>query len=270
MKTRHVEITGETPTRRASANYQPQRHDTAWFRWLAVLAVTLCALTVEGRECYRWVKRTDVGSYGQRWGHALAYDSDRGVTVFFGGERGLDGSIEYFDDTQEYDGKVWRQIKVVGTKPSPRSFHAMAYDPVNQRVVLFGGENTKDRWGSDDTYCYSDTWAYTSDGTNGIWTVIDSYNHNLYLARSGHAMVFNRDEGKIMVIAGNRVEDYCDGIFACFASPFGYVQSLEDGLWSDTFTNHLSYVGDWGAVAAYDDGRHLTVTVVGGRSLGMG
>ena len=40
-----------------------------------------------------------VGSPGQRAHHAMAYDSDRGVTVLFGGEIGVTGSETYFNDT---------------------------------------------------------------------------------------------------------------------------------------------------------------------------
>lgn len=36
----------------------------------------------DAADCLRWVKREDVGSYGQRTHHAMAYDSDHGVTFF--------------------------------------------------------------------------------------------------------------------------------------------------------------------------------------------
>src|SRR5687768_12736550 len=78
-----------------------------------------CALA-HGADCVQWLKRTDVGSYGQRYNHAMAYDSDRGVTVFFGGEIGNEDDTEYFNDTQEYDGKQWKQISTA-VKPPKRS-----------------------------------------------------------------------------------------------------------------------------------------------------
>ena len=39
----------------------------------------------------------------------------------------------------------WREIDVVG--PSPRSVHAMSYDPLRQQVVLYGGIGEAGRLG---------------------------------------------------------------------------------------------------------------------------
>lgn len=66
-----------------------------------------------------WVHRTDVGTMGKRFGHAMACDSSRGVTVFFGGEYGEVGEdSSFFDDTWEYDGRSWRPITVEnGVRP---------------------------------------------------------------------------------------------------------------------------------------------------------
>lgn len=115
-------------------------------------------------ECLQWIKRTDVGSYGQRWQHAMAYDSDRGVTVFFGGEIGKEGEETCFDDTQEYDGRQWRQISV-GVRPPPRAGHMMAYDPVRKRVVMFGGyRKYLNDLGAPSIHYYNDTWLYRSEG----------------------------------------------------------------------------------------------------------
>src|SRR5262249_34918185 len=97
-------------------------------------------------NCVMWTNRFNqvpgngVGTPGQRAHHAMAYDSDRHVTVFFGGEIGKTRSEKYFNDTWEYDGHYWTPITVPDPKPSPRSFHAMAYDPVRKKVVLYGGQ----------------------------------------------------------------------------------------------------------------------------------
>src|SRR5689334_2421504 len=88
---------------------------------------------VHAQFCLTWVQRGNavavnpVGTPGQRAHHAMAYDSDRGVTVFFGGEIGKTGSEKYFNDTWEYDGNHWRQIAIAGVIPPARSMHAMAY-----------------------------------------------------------------------------------------------------------------------------------------------
>src|SRR3990172_12977721 len=56
-----------------------------------------------------------------RRGHAMAYDSRRGVVVRFGGL----GQEEIGGDTWEYDGSRWALRSTAG--PSPRWGHAMSY-----------------------------------------------------------------------------------------------------------------------------------------------
>ncbi|HNT26872.1 MAG TPA: hypothetical protein PKH10_01715, partial [bacterium] len=99
-----------------------------------------------------WAKKSpqaaDVdGDPSARDTHEMAYDSDRGKVVLFGGYS-LSGSV---NDTWEWDGSDW--VKRAGdscatgscyvcaesTCPSARYQHAMAYDAERKRTVLFGG-----------------------------------------------------------------------------------------------------------------------------------
>lgn len=68
----------------------------------------------------------------------------------------------------------WIQMNVSG--PAARTGHAMAWDNVNQRVILFGGgDNVNTR--------FNDTWAW--DGTS--WTRVNT-GAATPIARSNHAM----------------------------------------------------------------------------------
>ena len=49
-----------------------------------------------------------------------------------------------------WDGFVWRRVAASG--PAPRVHHAMAYDEVRQRVLLYGG--------SDERTTFSDFWEW--------------------------------------------------------------------------------------------------------------
>jgi hypothetical protein len=70
-------------------------------------------------------------------GYRMAYDSEHGVTVLFGGNTCL------------WDGKQWTRAETP-VAPPPRSVHALAYDPVRKRVVLYGG--SIDPGNGDDTW----------------------------------------------------------------------------------------------------------------------
>jgi hypothetical protein len=115
-----------------------------------------------------WQFVTDEGP-SPRYGHAMAYDEARGVSVLFGGflcDSALcspGGGPAHFGDTWEWDGATWTERVVPG--PGPRWLHAMAYDPVRQRVVLHGGrhpfgQQLMDLWEWDGT-------SWTARGTLG-------------------------------------------------------------------------------------------------------
>ncbi|HUN82431.1 MAG TPA: hypothetical protein VMV81_13085, partial [Phycisphaerae bacterium] len=97
-----------------------------------------------------------LGGPGPRDGHALAYDSRRGVTVLFGGNT-YDGSQ---GDTWEWDGSIWELRASSG--PSPRYRHSMTFDVTQGATVLFGGYS--------DDFAKGDTWTW--DGV--AWTQLSN------------------------------------------------------------------------------------------------
>ncbi|MBI5849901.1 MAG: hypothetical protein HZB39_02510 [Planctomycetes bacterium] len=120
-----------------------------------VLAFSIGSIANGQQE--NWTLAAPIHSPPARGHAAMAYDEQRGVIVLFGGAETSGASL--LGDTWEWDGTDWRRV---GTTSSPdaRRAHAMAYDPIRRRVVLFGGLAAQ----SDRR---SDTWEY--DGTN--WTM---------------------------------------------------------------------------------------------------
>ena len=160
------------------------------------LGLFSCAVA-PAQDCIHWAQRTDVGSPGQRSHHAMAYDSDRSVTVLFGGEIGQTGSKTYLQGTQEYDGSAWKQVNIIGSEPPGRSYHAMVYDPVGKRVLLFGGSNG----GIPD---FDDLWAYTGTGTNGVWTKLadQSLGQFSFEGVAAHGMVWDKSRNVLIMQMG--------------------------------------------------------------------
>ncbi len=91
--------------------------------------------------------------------HRMAYDAQRQRVVLFGGVTGF-ATLAVVGDTWEWDGVSWTQ-RTFGSAPSARNYHAMAYDPVRQRVMLNGGSD------GSNTSGLTDTWTY--DGVS--WTL---------------------------------------------------------------------------------------------------
>jgi len=104
-----------------------------------------------------------------RWGHAVAYDSVRGVAVLFGGWDAVTGTV--LTDTWEFDGAEWAQIQVPGTAdvdyPLGRGGHSLTFDPDLGVVRLFGGSTSSGVAPTQlPTGARNDTWEW--DG--GTWT----------------------------------------------------------------------------------------------------
>lgn len=87
-----------------------------------------------------WVKvNTIAAPETALWGAGMAFDTNRGVTVYF---------RTY---TWEYDGADWRFVSVAPL-PETRQGHELVYDSQRAKVVLFGGDHAVPL---DDTWEFS-------------------------------------------------------------------------------------------------------------------
>jgi len=126
-----------------------------------------------------------------RAGLSMVYDSNRQVAVLFG-ER-ISSFTTSLDETLEYDGTAWSK-KVTATAPSPRFWHAMAYDSNRQRVILYGGQ--------DDEDTFNDTWEYDGDD----WVQI-STDHSPP-SRAPFSMVYDSTRSRILLFDGTDIWEY--------------------------------------------------------------
>jgi Mg-chelatase subunit ChlD len=84
-----------------------------------------------------------------RVSHAMAFDIANNKVVLFGGFKSVNNNETWEYDTSSH---VWTGPLSLSKKPSAREILAMAFDSINNKVVLFGG------WDGD----YDDeTWEYT-------------------------------------------------------------------------------------------------------------
>lgn len=187
-----------------------------------------------------------MASLPPRGGHAMVYDSANEKGILFGG---TSAAIQALDDTWAYDYSInaWIALNPAGT-PSARSAHAMAYDSMNQKTVLFGGMNAEtwiydylsNSWNqvfpetqppSKDSHAMvydavsqkvilfggftegkagDDFWAY--DYLTNTWTEL---NPTLKpLARYGHTMVYDSTNQKVILFGGNSRTGYKDDTWA--------------------------------------------------------
>ncbi len=155
----------------------------------ALLLATLPNALPAQTPGWNWAPVAMTGTVpGARHFHAMAYDSQRGKTVLFGGVN--NGSL--FNDTWEWDGSTWAQVSLSGTVPGARHLHAMAYDSSRGKTVLFGGAD-----GSYFGYLINDTWEW--NGTT--WAQVPM-SGTVPAPRYGHTMAYDRQRGKTVLFGG--------------------------------------------------------------------
>ena len=153
---------------------------------LSVLAAALLAVSIDaslGAQTQPlWANVSPGSGPSARVDHAMAYDSQRGVTVLFSG---WDGSST--GDTWEWDGNTWTQVATTG--PAGRVYHGMAYDSQRGVCVLFGGYDHSNNH-------LSDTWEW--DGTT--WTQVTTTGP---AARAHHTVTYDSQRNVTVVFGGH-------------------------------------------------------------------
>lgn len=89
-----------------------------------------------------------------RTSHSLVYDSVKDRMIMFGGDPGFQNQLWTLDLTP---GANWTQVFPAGPTPDGRYGHMAIFDPVGNRMIIFGG-NSYEGWRND-------TWELTLSGT---------------------------------------------------------------------------------------------------------
>jgi N-acetylneuraminic acid mutarotase len=99
-------------------------------------------------------------------GARMAYDSESDRIILFGGVSLQTGDL--FNETRSYDFNTNTGTKMnPEVSPPARNYHAMAYHPTIDRVVIFGGDVDT----FSETYG-NDTWEY--DYNTDTWEMIET------------------------------------------------------------------------------------------------
>jgi cysteine-rich repeat protein len=123
------------------------------------------------------------------WGRAIVHDTGRNRLVWFGGNAVIAGN-DHVDGT--FDGADGAN-PIAFDVPISRHHHAMAYDPVRARVVMYGGN-------LDVTTFDDSTWELDAQDT---WHEISSNGEPL--ARRGHALVFDPRRRRVVMFGDSVV-----------------------------------------------------------------
>lgn len=121
--------------------------------------------------------------------HLMEYDAHSDRMILFGGgdanDRALGETWAY-----DYETDTWTLMSPA-TSPPGRYYSAMVYDPVGDRMILYGGT---DRWASAT---FDDTWAY--DYASNEWIQIEAPGPGV---RAWHAMTYDDETQTVMLFGG--------------------------------------------------------------------
>jgi N-acetylneuraminic acid mutarotase len=126
--------------------------------------------------------------------HNMVYHEGADRTIVFGGWA---VGNRLFADTWAYDynSDTWAEL-MPPMSPPAREYSAMAYDPVTDRIILFGGAGPGEA-------ALGDTWAY--DYGSNTWTELSPA--VAPSARGWHAMAYSDIDQKIVLFGGGADRD---------------------------------------------------------------
>ena len=107
----------------------------------------------------RWLQKSPANKPSQRLLAAMAFDPARGNIVLFGGFDPADPNGGELGDTWIWNGSDWVH-QTPSTSPPPRYGAGLAFDPVTQRILLFGGYG--------DAGELNDTWSWNGTTWNEL------------------------------------------------------------------------------------------------------
>lgn len=145
---------------------------------------------------------TQVSSNGPsaRHGHTAVYDATRDRMVVFGGD-------EFYGDHRNDTWALslatsleWSPIEPSGAPPAPRQGHSAIYDPVRDRMLVFGGTVIVSSPASTSSMPYGDVWELSFSGSPH-WTMLEPLGVPPS-ARQGHTAIYDPVRDRMLVFGG--------------------------------------------------------------------
>ncbi len=126
----------------------------------------------------------------QRYDFAMS-TSQNGNVLIFGGAT-VESGFAYLNDTWVWDGSNWHDLSSQSNRPPVRGFATMAFDPVRNQVVMFGGQSYF--W----PYTLDDTWVF-----NGNFWIKMNPGSGTPPARFGASMAYDERLQRIVLFGGH-------------------------------------------------------------------
>ena len=182
-----------------------------------------------------------------RAGHTAIYDPVRKRLIVFGGNDGARSNEVWALTLDPSSDPTWTQLLPLGTPPSAREGHVAIYDPVGDRMIVFGGT---------DGAALNDVWSL-SLANPPTWTLL-SPSGPPPSPRQGACAAYDSQRQRILLFGGATDSGYGTGIWAL---------DLAGGMaWSEIVASGTAPTPRVHASALYDPAADRFL-IVGGENL---
>ena len=155
------------------------------------------ALTLSGTPA--WSKLAPTGTPPiPRWGHTGTYDSIRDRLVVFGGNAEFGPLGDVWALTLSGT-PAWSELIPNGTPPVERHGHTAVYDPMRDRLVVFGGDY-RHEWDPSFGPYLGDVWSLSLSGTPAWLELLAA---GATPGRWGHTALHDPARDRMVVFAGH-------------------------------------------------------------------
>jgi outer membrane protein assembly factor BamB len=181
---------GPAGRRDHTACYDAARHRMIVFGgWDGYFLADLWALNDDGGTL-SWEPLSPAGAAPPaRYGHTMVFDKTHDRLLIFGGYTpgGITNDVW---SLSLFGTPAWSQIVPDGAPPTERYDHAAIYDPVGDRMIVYGGRGTTPR--------PRFTWSLELSGTPR-WVRLPTVDP---LPRAGHSAVYDPVEDRMVILGG--------------------------------------------------------------------
>jgi hypothetical protein len=152
------------------------------------------ALSLDGTSAWTHLTPTGAPPVGREL-HSAIYDPVRDRMVVFGGYENSGSDVNEVWALSLAGTPAWTELAPTGTPPSARESHSSIYDPVRDRMVVFGGNHYD---GSD--HYLNEVWALSLAGAPA-WTEL-APSGAPPSARAGHGAIYDPVSDGMFVFGG--------------------------------------------------------------------
>ncbi|MGH7724466.1 MAG: Kelch repeat-containing protein [Candidatus Eiseniibacteriota bacterium] len=167
----------------------PPQYRARWFGALTAILLGGASLSTSPSHAQNDGTWLSVGIPLARDGHSAVYHAAGDRMIVFGGMTNARRNDVWVLPLASAAG--WHQMLVQGTPPTPRNGHTAIHDPVNDRMLVFGGFDTAER---------NDVWALSTEGVPTWQQVLPAGSPPS--PRTGHVAVYDPVRQRMIVIGG--------------------------------------------------------------------